>query len=281
MPIKQPYGSWKSPIQPEDVVKAAVGFTQIVTDSEDIYWVESRPNEGNRHVVVKYQPNRQTKTDITPPGFNVRSHIYSYGGGALTVKNGVVYFSNYSSLVGVNDQRIFRQAPDYEPMPITPILKKSYGDGVIYQGSDGERLICIAEDSSLGSEPLLSIVSIDTKGEKQTKTLVSDQKPSPAHYYYSSPCLSPNQKYLAWIRWNKPYMPWDNSELWLAELDDNGIVIADSQRRLTSDSNVPVQQGESIFQPRWAPRWAVSLFCLRSRRRLVEHLPLRVSQSTD
>lgn len=253
MPNKQPYGSWMSPIQPEDVVKAAVGFTQIATDGDDIYWVESRPHEGNRHVVVKYHLNTKTKEDITPHGFNVKTQIYSYGGGALTVSNGVVYFTNNSSLVGANDQRIFRQAPGYEPVPITPPVKKCYGDGVIYQGNEGERLICVAEDSTLGGESLLSIISIDTQGQKQTITLVSDEQPSPAHYYYSSPCLSPNQRHLAWIRWNKPYMPWDNSELWLAELDDNGIVIPDSQRLLTSDSNVPIQQCESIFQPRWAP----------------------------
>ena len=255
MPNKpiEPYGSWKSPIQPADVVNAAVGFTQIATEGDNIYWIESRPNEGNRHVVIKYHLNTKTREDLTPHGFNARTQIYSYGGGALTVANGVVYFTNYSRLEGTNDQRIFRQAPGYEPVPITPSVNISYGDGIIYQGSDSERLFCVAEDSTLGDESLLSIISIDTKGQKKTVTLVSDQQPSPADYYYSSPSLSPNQRQLAWIRWNKPYMPWDNSELWFAELDDNGLVIPDSQRRLTSDSNVPVQQGESIFQPRWAP----------------------------
>ena len=250
---KKPYGSWKSPIQAEDVTKAAVGFTQIATDGDDIYWVESRPNEGNRHIVVKYNLNTKSKEDITPHGFNALTLIYSYGGGALTVSKGIVYFSNYSTLVGANDQRIFRQQPGYEPVPITATVKKCYGEGIIYQGSEGDRLVCVAEDFTLGGESLLSLISIDTQGKKQTLTLVSDDEPSPDDYYYSSPCLSPNQKYLAWIRWNKPHMPWDNSELWLAELDDNGLLIPNSKCRLTCDSNVPLQQGESIFQPQWSP----------------------------
>jgi hypothetical protein len=80
------------PIQAKDVVKEAVGFTQIVTDGDDIYWVESRPNEGNRHVVVQYNLVTQTKKDMTPDGFNARTLIYSYGGGALTVSHGVFIF---------------------------------------------------------------------------------------------------------------------------------------------------------------------------------------------
>jgi dipeptidyl aminopeptidase/acylaminoacyl peptidase len=250
---KKPYGSWKSPIQAEDVTKAAVGFTQIATDGDDIYWVESRPNEANRHIVVKYNLNTKSKEDITPHGFNARTLIYSYGGGAVTVSNGIVYFSNFSPLVGANDQRIFRQQPGYEPVPITATVNKCYGDGVIYHGSEGDRLICVAEDFTLGGESLISLISIDTQGKKQTLTLVSDDDPSPEDYYYSSPCLSPDQRYLAWIRWNKPHMPWDNSELWLAELDDNGLLIPNSNRRLTCNSKVPFQQGESIFQPQWSP----------------------------
>ncbi len=250
---KKPYGSWKSPIQAADVAKAAEGFSQIAVDGDDIYWVESRPNEGNRHVIVKYHLNTQNQEDITPAGFNARTLIYSYGGGAFTVSDGIVYFSNYSRLVGANDQRIFRQAPGYEPVPITPTVNKCYGDAVIYHGREGERLVCVAEDATVGSDPLLSIVSIDTQGLKQTATLVADNKPSPTDYYYSSPCISPNQTHLAWIRWHKPHMPWDNSELWLGKLDDNGLLIPESQCRLTWDANVPIEQGESIFQPQWSP----------------------------
>lgn len=256
----KPYGSWKSPIQAKDVVAEAVGFSQVVTNGDDIYWVESRPDEGNRHVVVKYHLTTEKREDITPHAFNARTLIYSYGGGALAVSNKGVYFSNYSTLVGAHDQRIFRQEPGCEPVPITSLAKKSYGDGVIYRNGEEERLICVAEDNTLGGESLLSIISVDTLGKKQTVTLVSDQIPSPKNYYYSSPCLSPDQKHLAWIRWCIPHMPWDNSELWLGKLDDNGLLVPGSQRRISSalESNgpnfpKPCEVEESIFQPRWAP----------------------------
>jgi dipeptidyl aminopeptidase/acylaminoacyl peptidase len=63
--------------------------------------------------------------------------------------------------------------------------------------------------------------------------------------FYSSPRLSPDGRRLAWLAWNHPNLPWDGTELWLAEINDDGALGA---RRVIAGGAT-----ESIFQPEWSP----------------------------
>ena len=51
-----PFGSWKSIITSDFVVKETVGLSEIRLDNGDIYWIEMRPEESGRNVLVKYNP---------------------------------------------------------------------------------------------------------------------------------------------------------------------------------------------------------------------------------
>ena len=108
-----PYGSWKSPLTAELIVAGTVGLEQIALDGPDIYWVEARPTEAGRYVLVRRTPGG-TAADVTPPPFNVRSRVHEYGGGAYAVADGTVFFSHFA------DQRLYRQRPGEPPRPITP-----------------------------------------------------------------------------------------------------------------------------------------------------------------
>src|SRR5262245_18586101 len=103
-----PYGSWKSPLSAARVTAGTLRFDHLVLESAEVYWLEGRASEGGRNGLVRRSPDGVI-TDVTPPGFNVRSRVHEYGGGAFTVHRGVVYFSNFS------DQRVYRQAPGAEP----------------------------------------------------------------------------------------------------------------------------------------------------------------------
>jgi len=108
------YGSWKSPISSSMVASGGITFDRpIVLDRDDIYWVESRPAEGGRSVVVRWSPQEGT-ADVTPASFNARTRVHEYGGGAFTVESGTVFFSNFV------DQGLYRQEPDTEPEVMTP-----------------------------------------------------------------------------------------------------------------------------------------------------------------
>src|SRR3954447_5238722 len=93
-PNVAPYGSWKSPITSELIAAESTPFDQLVLHGEEIYWTVIHPLEGGRNVVVRRIADGRT-ADVTPPGFNVRSRVHEYGGGAFTVDDGVLYFSNF------------------------------------------------------------------------------------------------------------------------------------------------------------------------------------------
>ncbi len=226
-----PYGSWKSPITSDVIVAETIKLEQIVLDGEDIYWVEMRPSEGGRYVIVRRTPDGRT-TDMTPPPFNVRTRVHEYGGGAFTVVDGTIYFSNFT------DQRLYRQVKGAEPKPITPEKDLRYADGIFDQQRN--RMIYVCEDhTNSGDEPLNTLISIDLTRDHEMKVLVSGND------FYSSPCLSPDGTRLAWLTWNHPNMPWDGTELWVARLQEDGS--PDPTERVAGGAT------ESVFQPQWSP----------------------------
>jgi Tol biopolymer transport system component len=40
--------------------------------------------------------------------------------------------------------------------------------------------------------------------------------------FYSSPRINPDGSKLAWVMWDHPAMPWDDTELWVADIADDG-----------------------------------------------------------
>src|SRR5256885_11459056 len=112
-PQISPYGSWRSPVTADAIVSGVVGLSQIQLDGDDIYWVEGRPAEAGRNVIVRRRSDGSI-TDITPPEYNARTRVHEYAGGAYLVRDGVVWFSNFT------DQRLYRQEPGRPPVAITP-----------------------------------------------------------------------------------------------------------------------------------------------------------------
>ncbi len=225
------YGSWKSPLSPDLIVAGATTITQIALDGKDIYWVEMRPAEGGRCVAVRRNPDGTT-SDINPTPFNIRTRVHEYGGGSLLVHKGTLYFSNFA------DQRVYRQTPGSEPVALTPAVDLRYADAVFDEKR--KRLICIREDHTAeGKEATNTIVALGIESENEGQVLVE------GYNFFSSPQISPDGSKLAWLSWNHPNMPWDGTELWMAEFNKDG----------TLGKAILVAGGktESIFQPEWSP----------------------------
>lgn len=232
-----PYGSWASPITSELLVRGSVRLLEIKVDGDDVYWIESRPTEAGRYVIVRRTPDGRTQ-DINPAPFNARTRVHEYGGGAFHVDNGTVYFANYA------DQRVYRQDPGGAPRPITPDLPLRYTDF----NSDRRRgrLICVREDHRGAHGPeqdaVNTIVALDSDGgdlETGGTVLLSGAD------FYSNPRVSPDGTRLCWLSWNHPNMPWDGTELWVGTIASDGSI---SDARLVAGG-----ENESIFQPEWSP----------------------------
>jgi dipeptidyl aminopeptidase/acylaminoacyl peptidase len=229
-----PYGSWKSPITSGLIAGKTVSLAEILLDGDDIYWLEGRPTEGGRYVIVKRSSNGKT-VDMTPPPFNARTRVHEYGGGAYAVKNGVIYFSNFS------DHRWYRQVPGSDPEAITPGTHVRHADAVY--DAPRHRLIAVREDhTSAGPEPVNTLVAIGLDGGSPpppSRILVSGND------FYSSPRISPDGSRLAWLTWNHPNMPWDGTELWVGEFSEDGSL--GKKEMIAGDVE------ESVFQPAWSP----------------------------
>lgn len=229
--MKAPCGTWKSPISADLIASQNIGLSEIVLDGDDIYWLESRPGEAGRSVIVLRTPDGKTR-DIMAPLFNARTRVHEYGGGAYTVFKGTIYFSNFS------DGRVYRQDPGSPPRPLTPEGDSRYAD--FFYDRHRNRLICVREDHTGQDQfPVNSLVSVDPGESSGIKVLISGGD------FYSNPRISPDGKNLAFLTWNLPNMPWDGTELRMSRLNGDGG--PDSSRLVAGGCD------ESVFQPGWSP----------------------------
>jgi dipeptidyl aminopeptidase/acylaminoacyl peptidase len=228
-PQSAPYGSWRSPVTSELIVTGTVGLEQVRLDGPDIYWIETRPMEQGRHVVVRRAPDG-TVSDCTPPPFNARTRVHEYGGASYAVHAGTIYFSNFA------DQRLYRQDPGKDPWPLTPAGDLRYADAAM--DARRGRLVCVREEHSGQEQPVNCLAGIDAQSGA-AQVLVSGND------FYAAPRVSPDGTRLTWLTWNHPNMPWDGTELWVADLSDDGALVG--------SRCVAGGLGESIFQPEWSP----------------------------
>ncbi|HLG57771.1 MAG TPA: prolyl oligopeptidase family serine peptidase [Vicinamibacterales bacterium] len=239
--MQQAYGTWASPISAQVVAAQGLRLGAVSVDGDEIYWLEGRPSEGGRSVLVRRSRDGR-HSDLTPPGFNVRTRVHEYGGGAYLVVNGEIYFSNFA------DQRIYRsggskkQDPPYEtgaPYAITPAGDWFYADATF--DARRRRLICVREDHSKGDhEPETTLVSIPVDGPESAGDVIAS-----GYDFYSTPRLSPDGATLAWLSWRHPQMPWDGTELWVADVTPSGSL--DGARCVAGGPT------ESVYQPGWSP----------------------------
>lgn len=236
-----PYGAWPSPIDAETVASAGIEFGHLAVDDETVFWREQRPEEDGRGVVVRADDGNAV--DVTPADVNVRTLVHEYGGGDFAVHDGVVYFADY------DDQRVYRQAVggDDDPEPITPEPETErglrYADFAV--APDGEYLYCVRENHDAAAsddgadEPQTSLVRIGTDDDGAPDVVAA------GHDFYASPTISPAGDRLAWLTWDHPRMPWDGTELHLADVAEDGA--------LTDERVVLGGPEESVFQPTWGP----------------------------
>lgn len=226
----RPHGSWPSPVTTELIVSEVVGLTEIRTDGDDLYWIEQRPSEKGRCVIQRRRPDGAVE-EVLPAPFSARSRVHEYGGGAYLVDHGTLYFSNFV------DQRLYRLVPGAHPTPLTPEADLRYADTVLDR--ERGRLLAVREDHrGAGKEPVNTLVAVPLEGGE-------GQVLAEGFDFYASPRLSPDGSSLAWVCWNHPNMPWDTTELWLADVGSSG--------KLENARQIAGGEDESIVEPRWSP----------------------------
>ena len=226
---KAPFGSWSSPITPDLMLSGSVGLGEISYFGDSIYWIEMRPEERGRYVIVELKTDG-TRHEMIPSEFNARSRVHEYGGGSYLVTSFGLFFTNFI------DQSIYQISNDGECKKLTHNDMCRYADFVFDERQN--RLICVREDhSDEAIEPINTIIAISiTDGSEKVLVEGAD--------FFSNPRLSPEGKQLCWIEWCHPNMPWDNTSLYIADINETGD--------LERVSLVSGTENESVCQPVWS-----------------------------
>ncbi len=227
------HGTWPSPITPESLLTGQVRIEEVRMDGDATYWLEGRPGEGGRVVLVRH--DESGVVDVLPAPWDVRSRVHEYGGGAYAAEAGTVVFSH---VVDGRLHRLDRGAT--EPVPITPRGPSRYG-GVVLRG---EHVYAVREDHSRAPEPANEVVRLDLRGENTDGGTVL----ASGSDFVSRPAVSPDGSMIAWVAWDHPDMAWDTTRLLRASLGGAGVGAVDV---------VAAEGGVSLAQPTFGPDGAL------------------------
>lgn len=256
----KPYGCWPPAIASSTLTQKSVRLGEPQLDQGHCYWLEQRPEEKGRCVVVGMASDdlnkddiSQAARDITPADMSVRTKAHEYGGGSYCVDQGMLYFVN------AEDQRVYsmpvNHSADTQPAlptvlsPEAPSSKSSYRYADFFVDHTRNQLLAVCEiHREDQKEPENCIVSLRLDGSSTLgfNVLVFGND------FYSNPSVSPDGEKLTWLTWNHPNMPWDNSECWIADFNATGML--HKQRKVAGGAGgFNADKGESVFQPCWSP----------------------------
>jgi dipeptidyl aminopeptidase/acylaminoacyl peptidase len=233
-PAIAPYGSWASPLSAEALAAGGTSFGDLRSANGRLYWVENVPARGGE--VSLFSFGGGTVAQVTADGANVRTRVHEYGGAAFIVVGDSVYYSELS------DQRLYELKRGGTATPITP-PKYRYADCIALPraAESAAALLCVREDHTDPAHVRNALVRLPLPiagaGGGAGEVLFADSD------FVSFPRLSHDGRRLAFITWNHPNMPWDGTELKVAELTSTGLKPA-----------VTVAGGaaESVLEPQWA-----------------------------
>jgi acetyl esterase/lipase len=237
MTTTSPFGSWPSPLDAASIAAEVKGLQELRAHGDNLYWLESRPAEQGRTVLMTRKPDG-ARQELTPAPYNVRSRVHEYGGGAYLPSDLGVFFVNFA------DQRIYWiNGEQIEPVTNNDTSLR-FADFCL--DVHRNRLICVTEQHSGGDEPVNQLQSIelgDLRDNGENGALGRLAGVHSGHDFYAAPRMSSDGEQLAFICWDHPNMPWDGSQLHCATVTETGS--------LTGEMVVAGGASESVLQPEW------------------------------
>ena len=232
-----PYGSWSSPVTAKLLAEGTVRLSDLWVAGDDVWWLESRPAEAGRQVVVRRSPDGTT-ADVVPGGFSARTLVHEYGGGSYVLAADTLVFSNFE------DQRLWAiAAGGGQPRPLTPEpptpMAWRYADARPLPETDWLVSVRERHHGPRAADVVNDLVAVPLAGGEPVEL-------GAGRDFFAAPRPSPDGRRLAWLCWDHPNMPWDGTELWVAEL-----TVGEEGPSLAGARRVAGGPDESVSQPRW------------------------------
>ncbi len=247
------YGGWASPLSASEVARAKVSLSDLCSDGDALYWLESRPSEAGRTVVVRAGP--RGITDHSPADVSIRGRVNEYGGGALclvpTGSSGAIAYVNQA------DQRVwlYRGPGTDDPVALSaaPPPGESHNHAGLSATTDGDWVLAVREVHREGSHhPVRTVVALSTRAPEPCASTLLD-----GHDFFGTPVAHPAGDRVAVVAWDHPDMPWDASLLVVVPLTRQACPAHADQRAhevlapAGAATSVAGGSGESIGQPAW------------------------------
>ncbi len=261
-PEVHPYGRWPSPLAASEVASGRISYSDLQTDGTAVYWLESRPAEGGRVVLVRMADDQ--KTDHSPEDVSIRSRVHEYGGGAVCLLpgHGHGHGDGAFAYVDQRDQVVrFCHGPgDATPRAVSAAAPDgtTWHHGGLTASPDGAWVLAVREahhaDQHLDEPartpvPRRSIVALAVDaGTPAETTLLS------GHDFYGAAAVHPDGDRVVATAWDHPDMPWDSSLVIVAALRTDP---AATPPRLEVEGEpwvvMPVVPANRQSQPAWRP----------------------------
>ncbi|MGO1055462.1 prolyl oligopeptidase family serine peptidase [Crossiella sp. CA198] len=236
-----PYGSWRSPVGPADVARSETHVTWLDFVGEELWWVELRTAEGGRSALLRRAADGRVG-EVLPPEWNVRSRVHEYGGRPwCATPDGVVF-------VHWPDQRLYhhdRHGRRTRPLSPPPPRPAGWRHADLSLSADGAEVWCVREELT-GPAPTdvrRALVAIPLDGSAAGSP-AAVRELTASHHFLTGPKLAPEGRSVAWIGWNHPAMPWEATELLVAEVTPAGTF---GRARVLAGG-----PAESVVQVEWA-----------------------------
>ena len=247
------YGRWPSALTASDVARGKTSVTELCSDGDALYWLESRPEENGRTVFVR--ADSEGSRDHSPAGVSIRSRVHEYGGGAVCLVPGGP--AGAFAYVDQSDQQVWFWGGAPGPAGATSprVLSapapegRAYRHGGLSATADGRWVLAVREaHRDDGRPPQRSIVALSTcSGEPAESTLLT------GHDFFGAPRVDAGATRLAAVVWDHPDMPWDASSLLVVALGRAGTTDPADDALVPTGTPWVVAggPGESVGQPAW------------------------------
>ena len=244
--IEKPCGLWAGPMMLDELLSQPSAPMYPFRHRGRLYWLEALAEEGGRIVLMEWQDAASGRRRcLTPAPFNIRTTAHEYGGRCFCLLGDQFIFNNFS------DGRIYRQdlstadllTPPTAVTPLPPDQQTTCFADLLPLNGLG-MVIAVMESGAQGREERDYLVAVNLSDEASREGTSTPVVLVEGSDFYASPVVASDEGQIAWMEWDHPFMPWDQSRLVTAELFAGGGTPEIRKRRVLVE-----QADQAVCQP--------------------------------